>query len=97
MLKTLKINTSSKVIKKESSVRTNIDFALIDDLIYYIKNNNSQIEFETSRLIISTNCEKKIFAMTHDDCNHLEHHRVYVKLVEFVYIFRMSRKLRLYI
>ena len=95
MLQILNKRKISKITEKK--IRTDVNFDFTDDLIYYIKDNNSQRSSESSRLVISSNCEREIFAMTHDDCSHLEHHRAYLKLIDSMYISRLSRKLRQYI
>lgn len=76
--------------------RIDIDFQLIDDLIYHIHENNDY-DIDESRLCISKNCQKEIFKIAHDDNAHVDHHRVYRRLIEIVYMFDMSRKLCLYL
>ena len=76
-------------IKKE--VFSDIDFRLIDDLIYYVKDNNS------SRLCVFVNSEQNVMKLTHDKNSHVEHHRIYARIVKFVYIRHLSRKLIVYI
>ena len=76
-------------IKKE--VFNDIDFRLIDDLIYYVKDNNS------SRLCVFVNFEQNVMKLIHDENSHVEHHRIYVRIVKFVYIRHLSRKLTVYI
>ena len=71
----------------ESSIE--INFKLIDELIFHFK--------EKSRICISTFIEKKVFVIAHDDNSHVGQHRVYQRLLNFVYMLRMSRKLHMYI
>ena len=71
-------------------VASGIDFQLIDDLIYHCKD-------ESSRLCIPNNCVQDILQMAHDDCAHAGHHRAYAKLVDLVYIKRLSRQLTTYL
>ncbi len=66
-----------------------IDFCVENDLIYHVKNKK--------RLCISFNCEKDVFELAHDQNNHSEHHRIYIKLIDQFYILKLSRKIRTYI
>ena len=52
---------------------------------------------ERIRLCISKNCEKKIFELTHDQIEHMNHQKSYQQLRKNVYILRMTRKLHFYI
>ena len=88
-----------KMILKTSifnNYRIDIDFRFIDDLIYYLLEYNSK-KSKKSRLCISFNVIHDVFKLTHDDCFYIEHYRVYAKLIEFVYIHKLSRKLIIYI
>ena len=69
--------------------RTGIDFELIDGIIYHIK--------ETPRLCLPINVEKDAFQLAHDHNSHAGQHRAYQRLLESIYMPRMSRKLRQYI
>lgn len=75
--------------KKNSSTKTGIDFVIKENLIYHVKDN--------LRLCISESCEKTIFELAHDQNNHADHHRTYHRLVESVFMSRMSKKVRQYI
>ena len=80
----------AKRAEKKDPGSTDIDFEIKDGLIYHIKNN-------CQRLCVPFNCEKAVFELTHDQNNHAEHHRAYQKLVDSVYMPKMSRKIRQYI
>jgi hypothetical protein len=67
-----------------------IDFHLKNDLIYHLKNDKK-------RLCISSFCETDVFKLAHDQNNHFDHHHVYNKLIDHVYILKLFRKIRLYI
>ncbi|CAF9928451.1 MAG: hypothetical protein HETSPECPRED_006833 [Heterodermia speciosa] len=67
-------------------IASGIDFQLTDGLIYHCKDGNI-------RLCIPTSCVQDIFQMAHDDCAHAGHHRAYAKLVDLVYIKKLSRQL----
>ena len=88
------IDTSIKAnddLKLDSAyVISNINFQLIDNLIYHCKD-------ESSRLCILNNCVQNILQMTHDDYVHADHHRTYVKLVDLIYIKRLFRQLITYL
>ncbi len=81
----------SLIKRRESGDRgeSEIDFSLEDDLIYHVKDKR--------RLCISFNCETEIFQLVHDQNNHFDHHRAYSKLIDQVYILKLSRKIRQYI
>ncbi len=72
------------------SRRIDIDFCLINDLIYYVKNNKT-------RLCIFRNIKSTMIRATHNDCFHASYYRVYVKLSDTIYIYKLSRKLIIYI
>ncbi|CAF9939353.1 MAG: hypothetical protein HETSPECPRED_001563 [Heterodermia speciosa] len=67
-----------------------IDFQLTDDLIYHCKDDNT-------RLRIPDSCVQDIFRLAHDDFAHAEHHRIYVKLVDLVYIKKLFKQLTIYL
>ena len=83
-------NLSQNVIFKTKKIVTNINFQLHDELIYHVKKN-------IFRLCISSNCEQNVFQLAHDDCFHAKHHRVYARLIEFVYVHKLFKKLITYI
>jgi hypothetical protein len=72
------------------SRRINIDFCLINNLIYYVKNSKT-------RLYISRNIKSTIRRATHNDCFQASYYRIYVKLSNTIYIYKLSRKLIIYI
>lgn len=72
------------------ALRTNIDFYLMKELIYYIKNDRT-------RLCISRNIKSIVMKATHDDYFHANHHKVYVKLSDSIYIHKLFKKLIIYI
>ena len=69
---------------------TNIDFCLKEGLIYHVKNDKK-------RLCISQNAKVDVLKTAHDNCFHVDHHRVYARLSDFVYVHKLSRKLIIYI
>ena len=78
--------------KSESSkfIHTEINFALRNKLIYYIKNDKEI-------LCILASIEKIILKIIYDDCNYADYYCVYIKLSETIYIHKLSRKLITYI
>ena len=78
-----------------SNHRNDIDFRFIDDLIYYLLEYDN--ELIKSRLCISFNAIHDVFKLIHDNCFHVEHYRVYAKLIEFVYIHKLFKQLIIYI
>lgn len=89
-LQKLEARLKKKNVFKIKSSHSDSDFSIRDDFIYLMKDSKS-------RLCISENCEKKIFKAAHDQNFHVEHHRVYERLMKSVFISRMSRKLHFYI
>ena len=81
---------NKRVFMKKSQNKTDIDFILKKRLIYHSKK-------KMKRLCIPLFCEKQIFELTHDLNNHAGYHKVYHRLMKFVYIPKMSRKIRQYI
>ena len=75
---------------KSTYIILNIDFQLINDLIYYIKQSNA-------RLCVSTNCIKNVFEIIHDLNAHAKHHKAYVRLIDIVYIHKLSKQFIIYI
>ena len=73
----------------------NIDFCFINNFIYYLFENNH--ELIKSRLCISFNAIHNVFKLTHNNCFYIDYYRVYTKLIEFVYIHKLFRKLTIYI
>ena len=85
-----------QIDRQASNRRTDIDFQLIDELIYHIHESNDY-EFEQSKLCIFEICQQNVFKIAHNDNFHVEHHRVYRRLMKTVYMSTMSRKLRMYL
>ena len=73
----------------EEGASTGIDFELLNGLIFHIK--------DKPRLCIPATMEKEVFAIAHDANAHAGQHRAYQRLLNAVYIPRMSRKLHLYL
>ena len=67
------------------------------DIAFEIKNEFIYHVDERRRLCIFVACEQKIFRMTHDENQHSDRHRCYQRIIDTLYVFRLSRKLRLYI
>ncbi len=78
----------SKRIKSDQE-KFEIDFSLKNDLLFHVKNKK--------RLCILKTCEVNLFRIAHDENNHAEHNKVYTKLVDQIYISRLSRKIRQYV
>ena len=74
---------------KLKKIYIDIAFEMNDELIYHVD--------ERRRLCISAACEQKIFRMTHDENQHSSRHRCYQRIIDTFYVFRLNRKLRLYI
>ncbi len=66
-----------------------LDFMLKNELLFHLKNKR--------RLCILTNCEIDLFRIAHDENNHAEHNKIYTKLIDQIYISRLSRKIRQYV
>lgn len=70
--------------------RININFYLINDFIYYVKNDKT-------RLYISCNIKNIIIRAMHNNCFYASYYKVYVRLSNTIYIYKLSRKLIIYI
>ena len=79
------INSSSD---SKERIRTEIDFEMHNDFIYYKKNR---------RLCISKSIEKKIFNLTHDNNQHSDAIKCFYRIKEFLFISRLFKKLKTYI
>ena len=73
-----------------SLIPTGIDFEMRDDLIYHVRGDKL-------RLCIPTSVEKEVFAMAHDSNQHSGYHRTFQRIVDTLYIPKLSRKLRKYV
>ena len=67
----------------------NIDFKMNNEFIYYVD--------ERRCLYIFVVCEQKIFRITHNENQHLNRHCCYQRIANIFYVFKLNRKLRLYI
>ncbi len=74
--------------EKNNHEKFEIDFLWKNELLFH-KNKK--------RLCIFANCEINVFKLAHDENSYFEHNRVYTKLVDQVYISKLSRKIRQYI
>jgi hypothetical protein len=74
--------------EKNTHEEFDVDFLLKNELLFH-KNKR--------RFCISLNCEIDVFKLAHDQNNHAEHNKTYTRLIDTVYISRLSRKLRQYI
>ena len=72
------------------SAKTEIDFELKNELLYHKTNDKI-------RLCISTALKKNIFKLTYDSNQHAKIIRFYAHIVETLYIFKLSKKLKVYI
>lgn len=75
--------SKKRIFKK---FRINIDFKLIDELIYYIKNN-------TRRLCFFVTMRKKVFRLIYNENAHFDIHRCYDRITKTFYIFKLSKKI----
>ena len=81
--------SNKRSVSDSAYLTSEIDFQLIDDLIYYVKNDQF-------RLCISKNCIHDVLKLAHDDNFHVDHHRAYDRL-KTIYIRRLFRRLINYI
>ena len=91
VLKQLSINNldKSSILKK---IRTEVDFELRNNLIYYIGDNK-----EHARLYIFSTIEEDIFRAAYNKRYYADVNRCYNYIVATLYILRLSRKIRNYI
>ena len=78
------------IFKKRKLITIDVNFQLRDKLMYYVKKN-------IFKLCIFNNCEKKVFKLIYNNCFHVDHHRVYVRLIKSIYIHKLFKKLTIYI
>ena len=82
------------LIKKKNTLNkfiyTKVNFVLQNELIYHVKNNKK-------KLCISTLMKKMMLKTTHDDYNHAKHYHAYIKLLKTIYIYKLLKKLIIYI
>ena len=82
------VNNDISIFKK---LRIEIDFELnSNDFIY-------NISTEMRRLCIPLTVKPEIYRLIHNDATHADIHRCYNRLIEILYISRLSRKLKRYI
>ena len=82
-------NENTKSISKK--LKTEINFALnTNDIIYHV-------DFDTRRSCISVAMKRNIFRLIHDENQHSKVHRYYDRIINTIYIFRFSRKIKRYI
>lgn len=84
-------NRILRLFKADQSTE-DLTFRLRDDLLYYIFEEDKR-----ERLCILTSMHKKIFELAYNKHNHAEFHRIYDKVNAFLYICKLSRRLRLYL
>lgn len=78
-------------VLENSSTSKSLDklrFRIIDNLIYYISDDD-----ERERLCILKTLRKEIFELAHDCHNHVDFHRTYNRIIAFVYIRKLARRL----
>ena len=66
-----------------------IAFEMNDEFIYHVN--------ERRRLCIFAAYEQKVFRIIYDENQHSNRHRCYQRIADTLYVFKLSRKLRLYI
>ena len=82
-------NENTKSISKK--LKTEINFALnTNDIIYHV-------DLDTRRSCIFVAMKREIFRLTHDENQHSKVHRCYDRIINTMYIFRFSRKIKRYI
>ena len=87
-LKILNIRISMKNVERDETIRTNIDFEMHNELIYYKENR---------RLCIFKFMKRKIFNLIHDNNQHFDDTRCFYRIRESLFISRLFKKLRTYI
>ena len=72
-------------------LRIDVDFELTyDDIIYYMN-----IDVRRSCIFMTT--KRKIFQLAHDENQHVDVYRCYDRIINSIYVSRLSRKIRQYI
>ena len=84
MLKSLQ----ERMTLKENNTMNEINFEFHNDLIYYK---------DRKKLCILFNFEKKIFEFAHDSNQHFDAHRCFLRINDTLFIFKLSKKIRVYI
>ena len=83
-------NSSEKSLSKK--FRIEIDFKLLDELIYYIDENDDR-----TKLCILRTLKEKMFRLAHDESHPVETNRCFHKISNIVYISRLFKKIRTYV
>ena len=83
-------NSNEKSLSKK--FRIEIDFKLLDELIYYIDENDDR-----TRLCILKILKKEMFRLAHDESHHVEANRYFHRISNTLYISRLSKKIRTYV
>ncbi len=83
------IKILNKRRQKNDYEKIEVNFALKKKLLYHVK--------DKKRLCIFSNCEINVFQLAHNQNNHSKHNKIYAKLIDQVYISKLSRKIRQYI
>lgn len=79
-----------QTIIENSSIFTEIDFELRDEVIYHVHD-------EFFKFCVSKSAIKNVFQLAHNDNAHAEHHRAYQRVVDLIYIHKLFKKLDIYI
>ena len=75
------------ILNRLKKIYIDVKFELKNNFIYNLTNKRR-------RLCISTFCEQKIFRMTHDENQHVDYYRCYQRIIDFLYVSRLFKKLR---
>ena len=81
-------NLQTRMTLEKDNITNEINFEFHNDLIYHKKRR---------KLCISSNLEKYVFELAHDKNQHSEAHRCFQRINDTLFIFRLSRKIRVYI
>ncbi|SLM33512.1 reverse partial [Lasallia pustulata] len=84
----LRKHAESQKKEKEPEPPKNIQFRLIEGLVYYQELNGRR------RLCIPKSLEKKVFELAHDDNHHCGFHRAYDVVTSNLYLRKLSKRLK---
>ncbi|SLM34971.1 transposon tf2-1 polyprotein [Lasallia pustulata] len=87
----LRKHAESQKKEKEPEPPKNIQFRLIEGLVYYQELDGRR------RLCIPKSLEKKVFELAHDDNHHCGFHRAYDAVTSNLYLRKLSKRLKRYI
>ncbi|SLM33922.1 Ribonuclease H-like domain [Lasallia pustulata] len=87
----LRKHAESQKKEKEPEPPKNIQFRLIEGLVYYQELDGRR------RLCIPKSLEKKVFELAHDDNHHCGFHRAYDAVTSNLYLRKLSKHLKRYI